>query len=130
KDEYEHTRPATPVGAVVVRPGGFTVEGHTLANELMTLAGLRNLSVEQGLDRWGSLSVETLIRSAPQLLIFTGYRTDQTSLANTVFDHPALERLAGQTAMTLVPAAQWGCGLPESLDSVGAMQRAAASLGG
>ena len=35
--------------AVVVRPGGFTVGAHTLADELMKLAGLRNIAAESGL---------------------------------------------------------------------------------
>src|SRR5690606_25186275 len=46
-----------PVEAVVIRPGGFTVEASSLAHELMTLAGLRNRPAERGLDRWGRLSV-------------------------------------------------------------------------
>lgn len=130
RNGFERARPARPVGAVVIRPGGFTVGARSLANELMTLAGLNNVSVEQGLDRWGSLSIETLMRSAPELMIFTGYRSDQASLANTVFDHPALEHLAERAAAALVPAAEWGCGLPESLDSVATLQRAAAALSG
>ncbi len=116
------------VGAVVLRPGGFTVGRDSLAQELMQLAGLDNLAADRGLDRWGSLSVETLLRSRPRLLIVTDYRRHEASLANAIFDHPAVERIAAQTATLELPAAEWGCGLPESLDSVAAMQRAAAPL--
>ena len=72
--------------------------------------------------------METLLRLDPDLLIMTGYRSDQASLANTVFDHAALGRLLAETPAVTVPAAQWSCGLPESLDSVDALQRAAARL--
>jgi iron complex transport system substrate-binding protein len=116
------------VGAVVLRPGGFTVGPGTLAHDLLTLAGLDNVAADRGLDRWGSLSVETLVRSAPELLISTGYRLGQPSIANTVFDHPAVEALAAGAASLVIPGAEWACGLPRSLGSVAAMQRSAAPL--
>jgi iron complex transport system substrate-binding protein len=115
------------VGAVVLRPGGFTVGRGTLGDELMVLAGLDNIAADRGLDRWGSLSVETLVRSEPELLILARYRADQPSLANTVFEHPAVEHLAARAASLVIPGAEWGCGLPQSLDSVAAMQAAAAA---
>jgi iron complex transport system substrate-binding protein len=116
------------VTAVVVRPGGFTVGAATLADELMKLAGLRNIVAESGLDRWGSLSMETLLRSAPALLIHTGYRREQPSLANLVLEHPALAHLSASTAMVTVPAKYWSCGLPASLYSVEMLQAARREL--
>ncbi len=110
-------RPARALATVVVRPGGFTVGKHSLADELMTLAGIRNVAAEQGLDRWGSLSMETLLRSAPELLVLTGYRLAQPSLANMVLEHPALARLRAERPTTTIPAAYWACGLPQSLES-------------
>ena len=118
-------RPARPPATVVVRPGGYTVGRHSLADELMTLAGMRNVAAEQGLDRWGSLSMETLLRSAPELIVLTGYRLAQPSLANMVLEHPALTRLRAERPTTTIPAAYWACGLPQSLDSAALLQRAA-----
>jgi iron complex transport system substrate-binding protein len=117
-----------PVTAVVVRPGGFTVGAETLANELMKLAGLRNIVAEGGLDRWGSLSMETLLRSAPELLVYTGYRREQRSLANLVLEHAALTNLSTTTATVTVPAKYWSCGLPASLHSVELLQAARREL--
>ena len=119
-------RPVHAPAAVVVRPGGFTVGKHSLADDLMTLAGVRNVAAEQGLDRWGSLSMETLLRSQPELIVLTGYRASQPSLANATLAHPALRRIrdAGRTAW--VPARYWACGLPESLDSAALLEQAAA----
>jgi len=116
------------VTAIVVRPGGFTVGAHTLADELMKLAGLRNTVAESGLDRWGSLSMETLVRSAPALLVYTGYRREQPSLANLVLEHPALTNLSATTATVTVPAKYWSCGLPASLHSVELLQAARGEL--
>jgi iron complex transport system substrate-binding protein len=118
-------RPAHAPTTIVVRPGGFTVGKHSLADELLTLAGLRNVAAEQGLDRWGSLSMEALLRSAPELIVLTGYRLAQPSLANMVLEHPALARLEAARRTATVPAAYWACGLPQSLESAKMLQHAA-----
>jgi iron complex transport system substrate-binding protein len=119
-------RPAHSPATVVVRPGGFTVGEHSLANELMQLAGVRNVAAEQGLDRWGSLSMETLLASRPELIVLTGYRASQPSLANAVLEHPALRLVRGERRTATVPAPYWDCGLPQSLDAAALLQQAAA----
>jgi iron complex transport system substrate-binding protein len=121
----EANRPAHRVTAVVVRPGGFTVGADSLANELLALAGLVNVAAERGLDRWGSLSMEALLRSAPELIVLTGYRSTQPSLANAVLEHPALERLRATRRTVTVHTALWACGLPGSIEAAALLQRAA-----
>ena len=120
----EQNRPAVKLTAVIVRPGGFTVGADSLANELLALAGLRNVAAEQGLDRWGSLSMEALLVSAPELIVLTGYRSDQPSLANAVLEHPALARLGAKRRTVTVPSALWSCGLPASLAAAALLQQA------
>ena len=124
-DRIATHRPTRQLATVVVRPGGFTVGAGSLADELIALAGLRNVAAEQGLDRWGSLSMETLLRSAPELIVLTEYRSAQPSLANTVLEHPALTRLGAVRRTATVPAALWSCGLPRSIESAALLQRAA-----
>jgi iron complex transport system substrate-binding protein len=118
-------RPAQRLTAVIVRPGGFTVGADSLADELLTLAGLTNVAAERGLDRWGSLSMEALLRSAPELIVLTGYRSTQPSLANAVLEHPALERLGATRSTVTVHTALWACGLPGSIEAAALLQRAA-----
>jgi iron complex transport system substrate-binding protein len=118
------TRPNERPAAVIVRPGGFTVGADSLATELLELAGLRNVAAERGLDRWGSLSMEALLRSDPDLVVLTGYRSTQPSLANAVLEHPALRQLGASHHAVTVPAALWACGLPRSLESVALLRRA------
>ena len=122
----EAGRPPRAPTAVVVRPGGFTVGDHSLAQDLMTLAGVRNVAAEQGLDRWGSLSMETLLRAAPDLIVLTGYRASQPSLANAALSHPALRRVRETRPTVTVRAPYWACGLPQSLESAAVLQQAAA----
>ncbi len=127
-EQLERTRPSPLVAAVVVRPGGFTVDAGSLAHALMTLAGLRNIPAEHGLDRWGSLSVETLLRTPAELMIVTPYRAGEPSLANAVLAHPALRTVAARKTAIEIPVAYFGCGLPDSLDAVEIMRRAAERL--
>jgi len=100
--------------AIVVRPGGFTIGRNTLANELIELAGLDNRIA--GLDRWGSLSIETLLTSDPEVIVITSYRSDEASRANSFFSHPGLASIA-DTIKIAVPARYFACGAPESLAS-------------
>jgi iron complex transport system substrate-binding protein len=111
-ESIHQARGTGTVSAVVVRPGGFTVGRNTLANELLTLAGLDNVVAE--LDRWGSLSIETLLASAPDVIVLTTYRSNEPSLANSFFAHPALGAI-GDTVRVEVPARYFSCGVPESL---------------
>jgi iron complex transport system substrate-binding protein len=119
----EANRPARSIATVIVRPGGFTVGADSLSHELLAIAGFRNVAAEQGLDRWGSLSMEALLRSSPELIVLTGYRSTQPSLANAVLEHPALRRLDAVRTVT-VPSALWSCGLPRSIESAALLQRA------
>jgi len=121
----EANRPELHLAAVIVRPGGFTVGADSLANELLTLAGFRNVAAEQGLDRWGSLSMEALLRSAPDVIVLTGYRSTQPSLANAVLQHPALAELGATRRTITVHTALWACGLPGSVEAAALLQRAA-----
>jgi iron complex transport system substrate-binding protein len=112
-------RPARLQSAVVVRPGGFTIGRETLAFELMTLAGLANSIAE--LDRWGSLSIETLLRADPDFVVITRYRSGEASLANSFLGHPALAALDGGPALLTVAARHFACGTPASLDATAAL---------
>ena len=116
--------PKRRVGAVIVRPGGFTVGADSLADELLRLAGFSNVAAEQGLDRWGSLSMEALLRSSPEVVVLTGYRSNQPSLANAVLEHPALAALGAKQRTVTVRTALWACGLPRSIEAAALLQQA------
>ena len=116
-------RPAR--SAIVVRPGGFTIGRNTLAHELIELAGLDNRIAE--LDRWGSLSVETLLVQDPEIIVITRYRSGEASLANGVFSHPGIAALDASTLRLAVDARYFACGAPESLRSTEALLEQMAS---
>jgi iron complex transport system substrate-binding protein len=112
--------------AIVVRPGGFTIGQETLANDLLMLAGLANAAT--GLDRWGSLSVEALLRANPQFLVITRYRMNEASLANAFFAHPALRNFDVEQKTLAIEARQVACGAPASLDAAESLVQQMAAL--
>lgn len=114
--------------AVVIRPGGFTIERNSLAGELLAIAGIRDAAADVGLDRWGSLSVETLLRARPQMLIVSDYKPDTASLANAWLGHPAVTALARQHTTVTLAAKYWSCGTPQSLDSLELLGNAVAAI--
>jgi iron complex transport system substrate-binding protein len=124
-ESMDSARQRPPTGAAVLRPGLFTVDRHSLAHELMERAGLRNLAAIDGTDRWGTLSLESLLTLAPALLIIDDYRSEDASLANSALDHPALHDYAARATVVRVPGPAWSCGLPKSLDTIASLQQAA-----
>jgi iron complex transport system substrate-binding protein len=68
--------------------------------------------------------MEALLRSAPELVVLTGYRSNQPSLANAVLEHPALAALGAKQRTVTVHTALWACGLPRSIEAAELLQRA------
>jgi iron complex transport system substrate-binding protein len=101
-----------------LRPGGFTIDPQSLTYELIERAGIRNVASEGGLDRWGSLPMEALVRTAPDVIIVSRYDTNTVSLADGVLEHPALRAAAAHAQIVHVPTRYWACGLPQSLDAI------------
>jgi iron complex transport system substrate-binding protein len=119
--EIDERANGTGVPAVVVRPGGFTIEPDSLAHDILTHAGFRDIAAESGLDRWGSLSMEALLRAHAKFIVINYYRPDAPSLANDVLAHPALAAAAHHATTMALPVVYWACGLPQSLDSSDAL---------
>lgn len=113
---------------IVVRPGGFTTPRPSLPDSLLRLGGFRNLAAESGLDRWGSLSMESLLAARPSLVVISDYRLDAHSLANTVLEHPVLGQARAEWRIVHIPGRLWACGLPQSLESIELMHGAVSGL--
>lgn len=104
------TAPARRPGAMVLQPGGFTAGEDTLIDDVLALAGLRNLAAEAGLRGSGFLSLEAFVARAPALLIVSEQGHRWPSLAQQALRHTALRGSAGGRRRVVVPARQWTCG--------------------
>lgn len=119
--------PAPPVKAVLYEPNGYTVAGG-LSDAIMNVAGIANIAPDMRPTRQGTVPVETIIVSAPELLILNGEPGLVDSRARQMLHHPALARLAPGTHqewLSLTPLlcpGPWSAGAAETL--AGAARRA------
>jgi iron complex transport system substrate-binding protein len=109
--------------AAAYQPGGFTARPGSLEDAAIAAAGFDNLAAR--LDSGsGRVALETLVASAPDLLILGGEADHLPSQQVRLLAHPALREL--RSARVTVPARLWTCGGWFTADAVAllAAQRA------
>lgn len=122
---FAERRPLRSLPALLLRAGGYTADSQSLSHALMELAGLRNVAAEQGLDRWGSLPMESLLYTDVELVFISRYAESTPALATQILAHPALRSMQDRRTTARVPSQLLSCGLPQSLDAVDVMIAAA-----
>ena len=109
------TRTARPVRAAVYQAGGWTSGQGTMADDLFKRIGFTNIAAETGLKGFGALPLETLVASAPELIIFETMGDDGSpSVAGELLRHPALSK---GIARVSVPMRLWACPDPALVDA-------------
>lgn len=104
--------------AAVWQANGFTVGAGTMPDDLLRLAGWRNLAAERGMGAFAPLPLETLLRAAPDLLILDGASSERPSLAEALLAHRALRREFPGGRTLVLPPGQWLCAGPQNLDAL------------
>lgn len=100
---------AAPVPALIWQGGGLVPGSGTLADELMTRAGFRNLSAAYGLKQWDVLPLEYLVARPPRVLLSVG---KAEAGGDRLTAHPAVRRLARRITVAAYPARLMNCGGP------------------
>lgn len=77
--------------AAVYGPQGVSPGSDTLLNDLMNLAGFRNLAAELGIVSYGTLSLESLVMAEPDVLVIDNLSSNRDSVAHQALRHPALK---------------------------------------
>lgn len=103
---------ADPPRAAIYAPGGYTYGSATLAGQILKAAGFANVAEEAGLPWGGTLSVEDLVMTAPDLVV--SGRAQGRSRAEAMLRHPALAELRRAGAATDV---DWACATPAVADA-------------
>jgi iron complex transport system substrate-binding protein len=78
--------------AAVYGPQGVSPGQDTLMNDLLLLAGYRNLAAERGIVSYGTLSLESLVMAEPDVLVIDDFTANRDSVAHQALRHPALVR--------------------------------------
>jgi iron complex transport system substrate-binding protein len=84
--------PRSPVRALIYEPNGYATGGG-VTEELMTAGGLADVAPMLRPTRLGTIPVETIVSSAPDLLILAGNAHGVRSRADLILRHPALRAL-------------------------------------
>lgn len=110
--------------AALYYANGYTSGENSLANDILSAAGLRNAPAEAGYD-WGKLPLEILALIDPDLVI-TSRRYPGGSRAEEIMDHPIVGTMRGQSAAWTDQ--DWVCGTPFVLRAIGDMAAARRSV--
>ena len=104
--------------AAIYDPNGYTVGKDTLRGHILELAGWHNVALDRGIDNYGSLPLETLLKLDPQILLASPYSQGTWSRAQALNAHPSLHMGGLQASVVQVPSSQTICGGPWSLDVI------------
>lgn len=112
---FDTPMPDAPVAAFFY-PNGYSLGADTLSHDIVSAAGLRNLSEVLGMSGGGLLSLEQLVQHAPDVLIssprYPGY-----SRSEEVAFHPVLASYSKEGRM-IFSTSDWVCGTPYALRAV------------
>ncbi|MCP5431747.1 MAG: ABC transporter substrate-binding protein [Alphaproteobacteria bacterium] len=113
-------RPATQASprAAIFLESGMTLGPETLSGRVLALAGYRNAVQELGIQGFGHLSLEALVRLDPDLVVVGGTLDGGPALASSLLSHPALAELRAKARFVPEPRAQWVCGGPAVADAL------------
>lgn len=91
-DQQLAVKGAAPPRAAVYDANGYTVGLASLRGEIMARAGWYNVAVDAGIESYGVLQLEDLIRLAPEVLIESPFSAGTYSRGQMLVEHPALRQ--------------------------------------
>lgn len=116
--------PASPQPTALIYQVGGSVSGPgSLADAILTAAGLRNMSAAYRLSRGGQVPLESLIAKPPDLLVLASQEEDyRTALADNL-RHPIIRRMRERGLWVELPWRFWLCGTPHIADAIERLAR-------
>jgi iron complex transport system substrate-binding protein len=110
---------APPVTALIWQGSGLVPGQGTLADDLLTHSGFRNLSASLGLKTWDILPLEDLLADPPAVLL-TGKGTmgSGDTDANRMLSHPVLRNVRRRIHVAHFPARLLNCGGPVIIKTI------------
>jgi iron complex transport system substrate-binding protein len=115
--------------AMVFNPNGYTIGKGTLTDEIITRAGMENLSATLGIDKYSQISLETVVTNAVDVLIVSAYRDGPPAMATEILRHPVLAKISDRTRIAVVPSRLWACAGPGNIDAIALLHNVANAVG-
>ena len=98
--------------------GGQVPGKNTFEHAILDEVGIKNIAEEFGINEYGTLSLENLIVSKPDVLIFTDAQKIPSTVRGEILSHPAILSALPNVEEIIVPAHMLTCGSPYSADTV------------
>ncbi|CAN5178041.1 ABC transporter substrate-binding protein [soil metagenome] len=95
------------VPALIWQGNGLVPGQDSLASEMLTRAGFKNMGAAYGMVGWGTLPLETVLVNPPRVIMSSGGNE-----RDMVQRHSALARLKGRTTVADFPESMLFCGGP------------------
>ena len=89
--------------AITLQANRGTAGKGSLMDELLRVAGFRNLAAELGIPAYGRIALEEVLVNQPGLLVLDGAANANPARATEFVDHHALLALAGKTRLVSLP---------------------------
>ena len=111
--------------AVVYYANGFSAGKQTIVNEILNLAGFKNIAAELKLKAIAPLSLESLLASKPDVLLFGQLEKNTNSLAHQVLRHRAIQRYTAlkHVQKITIPERYWSCAGPSTVAAAAYLQQ-------
>ncbi len=110
--------------ALIFQPSGLAAGSGSLIDEVMTLAGFRNVAARYGIVQWGNVRLEALLNHPPQILLADGATNPKPRWADRLLSHPALAAVEPTMKRAEFPQPLLFCGGPVLIKTAEALARA------
>ena len=104
--------------AMIFSPNGYTIGKNTIENDVLTLAGYRNLAAEMGIEGFKQISMEKLVIQQPDVVMIDNHVYDDNSLANVLLMHPVLNKISSKETRRFIPSRLRACAGVMSAEAV------------
>jgi iron complex transport system substrate-binding protein len=114
--------------AMVFNANGYTIGKGSLTDEIITRAGMENLSATLGIDNYGQVPLERVVTSAVDVLILSSFGNAMPAMATEMLHHPVLEKMSDRMRITVVPGRLWTCAGPGNIEAVALLNKVAGEV--
>jgi len=115
--------PNTRPKAAIYDPNGYTVGNNTLRGQSLELSGWHNVATDRGVQYYGTLALESLLKLSPDILVASPYSADTWSRGQALNNHPALTQSGIQADVIHIPSAKTICGGPWTIGVIEELAR-------
>lgn len=123
------TLPASGLKALYVTPSGYTAGGGTSVDSIIKSAGLDTMASDYGLQGWHPLPIESIIRTAPDVIITSFFDLPRPASRWSLAQNPLIRDLLEGLPVIDLPASHLSCNGLFDIDAAQFIREKARQMG-